>query len=464
MTRKKTLLTLFSAVLLCLALAIIDAGPASAAEPSDFKFDMATGAITGYTGSGGNVKIPSEIYGVPVRSIGRYAFQYHKEIVSVVIPNTVTSIGDYAFQSCTALKKVDIPYSVTEIGLYAFHSCTSLRQAIIPSSVTRMGSGVFYNCTSLVSLVYQAQVPEIPQFFCQFCSSLAYFKIPDNVTKIGYEAFYGCKNLQALDFPASVNVIDSHAYQNCTGLKTLNIPDTVSSVGSDAFRECTSLKNAVINSTRIGIYCFQRCSSLTDVLFGSNAVSIDSGALYGCQNLTNVTIPANVVSIANDAFKQSTQNLTIYCAQGSAAHQVAAANGVKVSFGQGPAFDNSPAKPLVEKDIDVTVNGEYLYFEDQDPVIEDSRTLVPVRAIFEALGATIQWDGKTSTATATRNGITIIIQINNNIMYKNGTPIALDVPAKIINDRTMVPARAVSEAFDCGVTWDAQYRTAVIVE
>ena len=464
MTRKKTLLTLFSAVLLCLALAIIDAGPASAAEPSDFKFDMASGAITGYTGSVENLRIPSEIYGVPVRSIGRSAFQNHKEMVSVIIPDTVTSIGYRAFDECSSLKKIKIPYSVTEIGEYAFANCRALKQAVIPSSVTSMGPGIFNDCHSLVSVVYQAQVPEIPSYFLHDCVSLAYFKIPNYVTKIGGCAFSGCKNLQAIEFPASVHDISARAFEYCTGLQTINLPGSISLVEYHAFDGCTGLKNAVVNCAEIQGRSFYMCSGLTDVQFGSNAVSVDEYTFANCNNLTNVTIPANVVNIHRDAFKYSTQNLTIYCAQGSAAHQMAVANGIKVSFGQGPSFDNSPAKPLVEKDIDVSVNGEYLYFEDQDPVIEDSRTLVPVRAIFEALGATIQWDGKTSTATATRNGITITIQINNNIMYKNGTPIALDVPAKIINDRTMVPARAVSEAFDCGVTWDAQYRTAVIVE
>ena len=79
---------------------------------------------------------------------------------------------------------------------------------------------------------------------------------------------------------------------------------------------------------------------------------------------------------------------------------------------------------------------------------------MPLRAIFEALGAQIEWDDATQTVTASKNGTVIKVQIGNNIMTKNGTQITLDVPAKLVTSRTLVPARAVAEAFGCKVDWD----------
>ena len=99
---------------------------------------------------------------------------------------------------------------------------------------------------------------------------------------------------------------------------------------------------------------------------------------------------------------------------------------------------------------------------DVPPVIVNNRTLVPVRAIFEAIGATVEWDNDTRTATGTLGDTVVVIQIDNTTAYVNGVPKTLDVPAQIINNRTMVPARFVSEALDCDVTWNGATQTAAV--
>lgn len=91
---------------------------------------------------------------------------------------------------------------------------------------------------------------------------------------------------------------------------------------------------------------------------------------------------------------------------------------------------------------------------DSPPVIVDGRTLVPVRAIFEALGAEVQWDPATRTASGTRGDTTVSVQIDNTTAYVNGEARVLDVPAQLINNRTMVPARFISESFGSRVFWD----------
>lgn len=101
----------------------------------------------------------------------------------------------------------------------------------------------------------------------------------------------------------------------------------------------------------------------------------------------------------------------------------------------------------------VVLNSQVLNFQDTQPTIENGRTLVPLRAIFDALGAQVQWDGDTQTVTATRAGTEIRLIIGGQA-YKNGLPVALDVPAKIIDDRAMVPLRFIGEALGCQVNWD----------
>lgn len=100
---------------------------------------------------------------------------------------------------------------------------------------------------------------------------------------------------------------------------------------------------------------------------------------------------------------------------------------------------------------------------DVMPVIRNDRTMVPMRGIFESLGATVTWDGDTRTVTGTKDGVTIVLQIGNVNVTKNGEPIVLDVPAEIIDDRTMVPVRFVAESMDCKVDWDGNTRTVYIM-
>ena len=113
------------------------------------------------------------------------------------------------------------------------------------------------------------------------------------------------------------------------------------------------------------------------------------------------------------------------------------------------------------QDITVTVDGKNVEF-DQPPVIENDRTLVPMRAIFEALGAQVEWDEESRTVTSVRDSHSVSLTIDSDIMTSGDEEIKLDVPAKIINDRTMIPVRAVSEAMDCIVDWDAQTQTVII--
>ena len=99
---------------------------------------------------------------------------------------------------------------------------------------------------------------------------------------------------------------------------------------------------------------------------------------------------------------------------------------------------------------------------DVPPYVKDGRTLAPIRAILEALGMTVSWDGATQTATAVKGNITISVSINSNIAYVNGQQKTLDVPAEITNGRTFVPVRFFGEALGMNVDWDGYTKTVII--
>lgn len=113
--------------------------------------------------------------------------------------------------------------------------------------------------------------------------------------------------------------------------------------------------------------------------------------------------------------------------------------------------------------VKVNVNGNSVVF-DKDPVIEEGRVLVPLRAVFEALDCRVTYeeDGEYKTVTAKKGTDYLNFTIGKNIMYVNGKEVSLDVAAKIIDDRTFVPLRAVSEGLGAEVSWDDETKTVTV--
>ena len=110
----------------------------------------------------------------------------------------------------------------------------------------------------------------------------------------------------------------------------------------------------------------------------------------------------------------------------------------------------------------VRINGKLLSFEDQYPLVEDGHTMIPIRAVAEALNAEAEWDHENYTAIIKKGNTVISIPINEHIAYIDGEQSFLDAPSEIINDRTMVPLRFISEALNANVSWEQDTRTVMI--
>ena len=146
----------------------------------NLKYEIKDGTVT-ITGcdrkASGALTIPATIEGIPVTSIGDYAFAYCTNLTSITLPEGITIIGYGSFRECTSLKSITIPDSVTSIGHQAFQDCANLTSITIPDSVTSIGLHVFDNCTSLTRIT-----------------------IPDSVTSIGGGAFSKCSSLTSVTF------------------------------------------------------------------------------------------------------------------------------------------------------------------------------------------------------------------------------------------------------------------------
>jgi len=118
------------------------------------------------------------------------------------------------------------------------------------------------------------------------------------------------------------------------------------------------------------------------------------------------------------------------------------------SFGVATAADYSAPS--------IFLNNQPLSF-DAPPVVENGRTLVPLRVVSESLGATVLWDESVEAVTVVKGSTAIQLVIGGRT-YKNGILVEIDVPAKIINGRTMVPLRFVGESLGCSVIWHGETR------
>jgi len=223
--------------------------------------------------------------------------------------------------------------------------------------------------------------------------------------------------------------------------------------------------------------------NLIEVEFMHGITEIPNGTISLIRHLSKVTIPNTVTSIGKWAFEHEIfdspllrggelftrsrdgtmrfvggdpSNQGIFGYAGSYAETYARENRF-LFHALAPAAPEAPAS----SGISVTLNGAQIQF-DQPPIMEGGRTLVPLRAIFEALGATVTWDGSTQTAAAVRDNITVTVQIGSDRLTRNGQNITLDVPAQMVNNRTLVPARAVAEAFGATVNWDGTTQTVII--
>lgn len=124
---------------------------------------------------------------------------------------------------------------------------------------------------------------------------------------------------------------------------------------------------------------------------------------------------------------------------------------------------------LADNGVSVLVDGESIDFtQNQPPVIKDGTTLVPFRAVFEKLGANVEWSADKQLCEASLNGVKVSTTIGDKAVYVNSLlaendndakKIDLAVPAQIINGRTMVPLRVLSESLGLEVDWDNDTKT-----
>lgn len=123
-----------------------------------------------------------------------------------------------------------------------------------------------------------------------------------------------------------------------------------------------------------------------------------------------------------------------------------------------------PAVSAEETAVDVLLNGDFVEFADQAPANIDGRVLVPVRAVVEKMGATVDWNEQTKQVEVKKGDVDIVLTVNEPSISVNGTKKELDTAPQVINGRTMLPIRAVAEELGATVGWDSDENSVIIVD
>ena len=346
---------------------------------------------------------------------------------------TISGTGDmwdYSFCFNENIKNVVIEDNITSVGSCAFEGCYELANATIGKNVNKIGRSAFIRCTGLKTII-----------------------IPNNVTDIGGCAFMDCENLNNIEIGSGVRNIGGYAFV-CESLIAINVDN-----GNTAY---SSVDGVLFNKDKTRIIRYPSNKSGTHYSIPDNVKDIEYGSFQGSVNLSSITVPYSVSTIQSWAFDYCNSLNNVYYSGNEEQW-----NTIEISDGNdcltNATIHYNFKDTLSDMDrandgIKVMLNSNKILF-DQPPVIIDGRTLVPLRAIFEALGATVEWDDATKTVIAQKDNTKIQITIGDNKLYKNGSPIELDVPAQIVNSRTLVPVRAISEAFGCNVDWNGETKT-----
>ncbi len=338
---------------------------ALAAQSGSYTYEVSNGkaTITGYTGSGGAVTIPSKLGGYPVTAIGEHAFD-SSPLMSVVIPSSVTTIARGAFSNCFYLSSVTISSGVTSIGASAFELCNSLTSITIPASVTSIGEYAFRYCYGLTAFQVNASntkyasqdgvlFNKVKSLLIQYPSDNARtsYAIPGSVTSIGKMAFDCSINLRSITIPSRVATIGDEAFGGCMDLKSITIPASVTSIGARVFDLCEALSAIQVHTSNAkyasqdGVLFDKAKTKLIQYPVGntrtaytipSSVTVIEASAFANSRNLTSITIPAKVATIRDFAFGSCDR---------LAAFQVSASS-AKFSSQDGVLFNKAKTKLL----------------------------------------------------------------------------------------------------------------------
>ncbi len=301
----------------------------------------------------------------------------YKKSGDVATPVTLLQVLSYAFSNCKLVEKLDFSGSDVTFEENCLFACepTEIKAQCLKNAFKYYfgynSSNKVNRCKSLVKLTLTNQYADIPEDFAagfyleevdvdgdlkiigddafMYCD-FTEFDMPDSVVKVGDSSFFAVP-LKSIKLSENLEYIDKWAFKLCT-FESIDLPKTLTYIGDFAFsgshlREIILTENikhigcavfsgdylekAVINDGLVSISdeLFRHCNRLQTVVVGTSTQDVGEASFADCRALETVVIPDSVKSISDNAFDNSSDNLTIYCNEGSYAEEYAQENDIQ---------------------------------------------------------------------------------------------------------------------------------------
>ena len=240
-------------------------------------------------------------------------------------------------------------------------------------------------------------------------------------------------NIKAKEIVLSslVTEIRREAISACQNLEVINLPNSVKAIEFPFIKNCSNLKFIILEKG-----------------FNYNLFTNKTGILN--QINRNAKKPSIVSELNNDLISRLSKS-----------GYVDFITDEFIKYQDIHIFMSECGNILKPDGIRISIDGKIIESTVQ-PIIISGRTMVPLRAIFEELGAHVSWDNTIKLAKIHMGDTQVEVSPNTNEMLVNGKSILLDVPPQIVNSSTLVPVRAISEALKCKVVWDDELQIVAI--
>ncbi len=420
------------------------------------------------------------VVGEGIKSIGCSAFE-NEEIEKVILPESLEIIGDRAFLNCKNIKEVKLPESLVGVGKRAFEGCESLVEVNLPDKDFIIGSAkddfdskreiyighyAFFETPYIKAQTEEKYIPlqkndkgiihpwsKFEDDYIGPCESMLWYKeeiysedsIVDGVC--GANLTWHYEN-NTLTISGTGEMADCYYYPFVMWKWRYEHTPARWSQWRESMQNLV-IENIVIEEgvTSIGKWAFSGMNGRKLAIYIPDSVKeIPPYAFKLCNRVFVARMPRHLIEKKDEIFAdhpdmmiEDTDRWVITTSDDEEFEKIK--NGVAI---------------MLETPLSIakySLGAGY---------IKNDRTMVPMRAIFEALGAEVSWEDATKTAIGIKDGVEVKITIGENLLYKNGEAIELDAVAEITNDRTMVPVRAISEAFGCTVNWNGEMKTVEI--
>lgn len=306
--------------------------------------------------------------------IGNSAFRDCINLKTLNVKNGLIKIGDRAFENCSKLEEIKLPPEFTEIYASVFNGCKSLKSIELPAMLTVIGENAFGDCVLLEEINLPDTIIKIDDLVFSGCTSLKNVVLPEGLKKIGKAAFKNCVSLTTVSIPSTVIYLSTDLFRGCKGMKSIivhpknryyksepnkrdgndhvlfnknksmiiaypassrevqyDIPDSVTTISDWTFSECSKLNRISIPDSvdEIGEGAFCNCKLLDELIIPDSVERIDDCAFRGCESLERILIPKSVVELGWGLFDECSDNLVVYCDEGTEIHAYCERNKIK---------------------------------------------------------------------------------------------------------------------------------------